>query len=167
MRKQCIIPIKLTMANPVQSMLNPGKWNGAFSERKRAARSEEAFQGAFIPKRCDLIHSDFITIFIYLLQSPVSGEKTKGDTTLAKEHIPEMQPCAFPWTRRSFNCRSNISWWTRNAWMVKHPHSTILATHITFKESTSWRIIAHYQTDFKSQNYQWDLFVFYHSSKQW
>jgi hypothetical protein len=31
------------------------------------------------------------------LHSPVKGEKTKGEMTLAKELIPEMHPWAFPW----------------------------------------------------------------------
>jgi hypothetical protein len=30
------------------------------------------------------------------LDSPVNGEKTKGDTIWAIEHMPEMQPWALP-----------------------------------------------------------------------
>lgn len=38
------------------------------------------------------VFGNVITQAYISIESPVNGEKTKGETTLAKEHIPEMQP---------------------------------------------------------------------------
>lgn len=35
------------------------------------------------------------------LHSPVNGEKAKGETICAIEHMPEMQPWALPWNKIS------------------------------------------------------------------
>lgn len=93
----------LTEANPMHMMLNPGKWNGAWSDKNRASPSKTNFVN--ITKLC-AITAEFRVKFLV----PVNGENTRGEMTFAKELIPEMHPCAFPYNNQTINDDGQSNW---------------------------------------------------------
>lgn len=79
----------LTETKPAHIMLNPGKWKGALSDKNRANADKK-----------NMLDSELFVIFVYSaivsVWLPVRGLKARGETMLAKEPIPVMQPWTFP-----------------------------------------------------------------------